>query len=128
MAEEQDVASSAAQLVGLLFLARDLAHRQHLRTRSYAEHMALDGFYNGVIPLVDSFAEQYQGRFNELLSVPLMDNSYEGEIADVLDQQMAWIEDSREDICPRSETALHNAIDEIVALYQSTLYKLRFLG
>lgn len=119
---------SAGEFVAVLFLGRDLAHRAHLRTRSYAEHVALQGFYEGIIPLADAFAEAYQGRFNELLDIPLVDNEFEGEIADVLDQQMSLIEDSREAIAPRDETALHNVVDEIVALYQSTLYKLRFLA
>lgn len=111
----------------MAFLGRDLAHRAHLRTASYAEHKALNDFYEGIIPLVDSFAESYQGRYDELLDIPLMDNEYEGEIADILAQQMAWIEDNREKICSRKESALHNEIDAIVSLYQKTLYKLRFL-
>ncbi len=118
----------AGQLVALTFLGRDLAHRAHLQTDSYAEHMALGEFYEKLIPLVDSFAEAYQGRYNERLEIPLMDNEFEGEIADVLEQQMAWVEDHREKICPRTESALHNEIDSIVHLYQSTLYKLRFLA
>lgn len=118
----------AGELIAMVFVGRDMAHRAHLSTRSYAEHMALGGFYEGIIPLVDGFAEAYQGRFNELLDIPLADNDFEGEISDVLEQQMSWIEDNRQAIAPRSESALHNALDEIVSLYQSTLYKLRFLS
>ena len=117
----------AGQMIAMAFLGRDMAHRAHLRTTSYAEHMALGGFYEGIIPLIDAFAEAYQGRYNELLDIPLMDNEYEGEIADILEQQMAWIEDNREKIAPRKESALHNEIDTIVSLNQSTLYKLRFM-
>ena len=119
---------NAGSYVALLFLARDLAHRAHLRTRSYAEHVALNGFYENIIEHADSFAEAYQGRFNELLDIPLVDNEFEGEIADILEQQLEMIEASRQAIVPRSETALQNIIDEAVALYQSTLYKLRFLA
>jgi len=119
--------NKTGQMVAMVLLGRDLAHRAHWRTTSYAEHMALAGFYEGVLEPLDDFVEQYQGRFDELVDVPLADNEFEGEIADVLDQQMAWIEDNRESICPREESALHNVIDEIVALYQKTLYKLRFL-
>lgn len=112
----------------MIFVARDLTHRQHLRTTSYAEHMALGAFYEGVIPLVDGFVEAYQGRFNELLDIPMADNEFEGDISEILEQQMSWIEDNREKICPKKETSLNNALDEIVGLYQSTLYKLRFLA
>ena len=120
----------AGQYVALLFLARDMAHRAHLKATgpgSFAAHMALGNFYEGIVDRADAFAEAYQGRYNELLEIPLLENEYAGEIADVLEQQMAWIEDNREEICKRNETALHNLIDESVALYQSTLYKLRFL-
>lgn len=121
------MSKQAGQMVAMVFVGRDMAHRAHWRTHSYAEHMALGAFYEGVIELLDGFVEQYQGRYNELLDVPLADNEFEGEIADILEQQMAWIEDNREQICSRDETALHNVIDEIVGLYQTTLYKLRFL-
>ena len=77
---------------------------------------------------MDAFVEAYQGRYNELLEIPLVENDFEGEIADVLNQQLAWIEDNREDVCPRTESALHNLIDEIVTLYQRTLYKLKLLN
>jgi DNA-binding ferritin-like protein len=120
----------AGQFVALLFLARDMAHRAHLKATgpgSFAAHMALGNFYEEIVERADAFAEAYQGRYNELLDIPLLENEYAGEIADVLEQQMAWIEDSREQICKRNETALHNLIDEAVSLYQSTLYKLRFL-
>lgn len=116
---------TAGEFVAMVFLGRDLAHREHLRTSNYAAHMALGAFYEGVIPLIDSFAESYMGRFGENLEIPLMDNEFEGDIADVLDQQAAWIEDHREEICPREESVLHNEIDAVVALYLRTIFLLR---
>ena len=117
----------AGKYVALLFLGRDIAHRVHLKTRSYAEHKALNEFYDEIVDKADSFAEAYQGKYNEILDIPLLTNDKKGTIADVLENQMKWIEDNRESICPRKETALHNLIDEAVALYLSTIYKLRFL-
>jgi acetyl-CoA C-acetyltransferase len=38
------------------------------------------------------------------------------------------IEAVRYDVVDKKDTAIHNLIDEIVALYLSTLYKLRFLA
>ena len=117
----------AGKYVALLFLGRDIAHRVHLKTRSYAEHKALNEFYDEIVGHADDFAEAYQGKYNEILDIPLLTNDKKGTIADVLENQMQWIEDNRESICPRKETALHNIIDEAVGLYMSTLYKLRFL-
>lgn len=121
---------AADKFVAVLFLARDLAHREHLRVTgegSYAKHVALSAFYEGVIELADKFAEQYQGEYEELLDIPLLDNNVDSDILDVLRQHKKWIDTHREEICSREHTALHNVIDEIVGLYQSTIYKLKFL-
>ena len=46
------------KLISLLFLARDLAHREHLRTDSFAQHMALGEFYDEIIDNADAIAEE----------------------------------------------------------------------
>lgn len=43
-----------AQFIAILFLSRDIAHREHLRTKSYAQHGALGDFYDAIIGLTDS--------------------------------------------------------------------------
>ena len=117
----------SGKYVALLFLARDIAHRVHLKTRSFSEHMALNEFYNDIVEHADDFAEAYQGCYNELLNIPLLTNDYKGNIVDVLQAQKDWIEKNREAIVPRENTALHNIIDEAVSTYDKALYKLRFL-
>jgi hypothetical protein len=121
---------NCGEFVGLLFLARDLAHKAHLRAKgegSYARHVALNEFYEGIVELADKFAEQYQGRYGELLDVPLLDNEYEGDIEPVLREMMNYIDECRDEMVPRKMSSLHNVIDEIVGRYESTLYKLKFL-
>ena len=54
----------AGQFVALLFLARDMAHRAHLKATgpgSFAAHMALGNFYEEIVERADAFAEAYQG-------------------------------------------------------------------
>lgn len=115
------------ELIALLFLARELAHRAHLKTRSYAQHMALGDFYDGIVGLADGIAEAYQGQFMQLLEIPLLEGDTGAPIKDVLRQHLDWIATNRYSACPREQTAIQNMIDEVVALYQSTLYKLEFL-
>lgn len=117
----------AGKYVALLFLARDIAHRVHLKTRSFAEHKALNEFYDEIVGLADDFAEAYQGCYKELLNIPLLTNEYKGNIVDVLEKQKEWIEANRAAIVPRENTALHNIIDEAVGLFDKTIYKLTFL-
>jgi hypothetical protein len=116
--------NAAGELVGMLFGARNLAHTIHLKTSSFAEHKTLEEFYSNIVGLADNFAQQFQGRYDIRLDIPVVPNKYKGTIAQVLRQQMEWIEGNRQQIAPRTETALHNTIDEIVGLYQNILYQL----
>jgi len=62
----------ACDFVGMLFLARDVAHSVHLNTRSYSKHVALNTFYDEIIELADGFAEAYQGRKGLIGPISLM--------------------------------------------------------
>ena len=116
--------NTAGEFVGLLFLAREITHRIHLKTLSFAEHKTLNEFYDGIIPLADDFAQQYMGRYGMRLDIPYVTNKYKGTVSEVLRQQMEWIEANRQQIVPRTETALQNKIDEVVGFYQNILYQL----
>jgi hypothetical protein len=116
--------NAAGELVGMLFSARNIAHTIHLKTTSFAEHKTLEEFYDGIIPLADNFAQQYMGRYNIRLEIPVVPNKYKGTISEVLRAQMEWIEGNRAAIVPRTETALQNTLDEIVGFYQNILYQL----
>lgn len=118
----------AGLLAAHLFLARDLAHRAHLRTSgpgSFAAHDALGTFYEELIGKADEFVECYQGEYEVLLDIPLLDNDYEGEIRDVLVQIKAWVQDNRDSVT--DDTSLLNLVDDIVKLFQRTNFKLMFL-
>ena len=114
--------------VGMLFLARDVAHSVHLNTRSFSKHSALNSFYNEIVGLADGFAEAYQGRHGLIGPISLMSAKKTTNIVDFLEGQLEEIESSRYEVCEKTDTALQNLIDEIVALYLSTLYKLKFLA
>ena len=117
------------QLISILFLARDLAHREHLQTRSYAQHMALGEFYNTIIEKADDLAEAYQGQSGELIgNFEIFQNQFDVKILDILNGQVDWIKKNRYKIIDKNETALHNIIDEILGVYYRALYKLKFLS
>ena len=117
-----------ADFVGMLFLARDVAHSVHLNTRSFSKHMALGTFYDEVVDLADKFAEAYQGKHGLIGPISLMNARKTSNITEFLQDQVDEIEKVRYEVCDKTETALQNIIDEIVGLYLSTLYKLRFLA
>ena len=118
----------ASEFVGMLFLARDVAHSVHLNTRSFSKHMALNTFYNDVIEHADAFAEAYQGRHGLMGPIALHSAKKTANIIEFLQDQLADIEKSRYDVCEKTDSSLQQLIDNIVELYLTTLYKLRFLA
>jgi hypothetical protein len=119
---------SCAEFIGCMFLARDVAHSVHLNTRSFAKHKALGGFYDDVVDLADKFAEAYQGRHGLIGPISLHSARKTSNIVEFLEDSLKEIEDMRYKVCDKSDSALQNIIDEIVELYLTTLYKLKFLA
>lgn len=119
---------SCADLIGHLFLARDVTHSVHLNTRSFAKHKALGGFYDKVIDLADDLAEAYQGRHGLIGPITLHSAKKTGNVVEFLEDSLSEVEKLRYQVCDKSDTAIQNIIDEIVGLYLSTLYKLKFLA
>lgn len=120
----------AGMLIATLFLARDLAHREHLKVTgpgSFSKHTALGPFYEGIVGLADALAEAYQGCFDVLLDIPLATQDGDLSITDTLAAQLDYIHEVRYEAIPRDWTSLHNIVDEVEVLYMSTLYKLRRL-
>jgi hypothetical protein len=113
-------------IIGLLFYARTVTHIEHLKTKSYAQHVALGSFYDEVIDLADKLAEAYQGDRGLLGPIPQYAKIPDYPIDTFLEKQMNTIEELRKQGNYRS--ALQNIIDEVIDLYLSTLYKLRNLS
>lgn len=119
---------SCEKFIGMLFLARDVTHSVHLNTRSYAKHKALNEFYDGIVDLADSFAEAYQGRKGLIGPISLMSAKRTNNVLEFLEDQVKDIEAMRYEVCDKTDTPLQNIIDEIVGLYLSTIYKVKFLA
>ena len=117
-----------ADFVGMFFLARDVTHSVHLNTRSYAKHKALQKFYENIIDLADNFAEAYQGRNGMIGAISLQTSKKTANVTEFLEDQLEYIEKHRYEVCDKDDSALQNLIDEIITLYLSTLYRLKFLS
>jgi DNA-binding ferritin-like protein len=116
----------AADLMALLFLSRDVAHRVHLATRSYSKHKALDKFYHDIVEAADTFAETYQGCYGLLGTIPVRGSKASPNITAFLEAQVKEIKEGRDAISDDSE--IQNQIDEILAVFHRTIYKLKFLA
>lgn len=117
------------KLIGVLFLARDLAHTAHLLVTgpgSYAKHIALGDFYDGLVDKADSLAEACIARFGEF-EIPLLENEFPDDIVESIEAQMKWIEKHRYEAAPKEDSPIQNLIDDLVLHYLRTLYKLKRL-
>jgi hypothetical protein len=119
---------SCADLIGHLFLARDVTHSVHLNTRSFAKHKALGKFYPAVVDLADTLAEAYQGRHGLIGPITLHSAKKTNNVVEFLEDSLKDVENLRYKVCDKDDTAIQNIIDGIVDLYLSTLYKLKFLA
>lgn len=112
------------QLITRTFQARDIAHRAHWKTKSFAEHMALGEFYDAVIDKIDDIVETYQGQYGLVgtfgVKVEAMGQS---DITAFLTAEAEWIEANRDEIA-KGSTAIENLLDNLLETYNRTLYKL----
>ena len=93
-----------------------------------AQHKALGSFYGKIIDLADDLAEMYQGRHGLIGPITLHSAKKTGNVVEFLEDSLKEIEDMRYKVCDKDDTAIQNTIDEIIGLYLSTLYKLKFLA
>lgn len=116
-------------IIAHLFFLRELAHRAHLRTTSFAQHMALGEFYSAIGERADAIAEAYMGRDGELIGpIPFVIEQPSGDIIADIAAQRDWIDANRngEECLDRSE--IQNLIDEAVSTIDAVVYKLKFLS
>lgn len=108
------------KLIALLFLARDLAHREAIVTKSRGDAAVLRCFACDLVPLIDKLAHTAQGvsPLDELL---FADNEFDGAIDEVLEMQNAWIDDHR----GSNHRAVDFVIDEIQGLFLRAVHQLR---
>jgi hypothetical protein len=97
----------------------------HRQTKSYAEHKALRRFYEEIIPLVDSLTESIQGLEGEIIDYPVDYYGPAGSGLEELSSLQEYVAEERKNLPAASE--VQNICDEIAALIDQTLYRLKFL-
>ena len=107
------------------FNLRTQIHIFHLQTKSYAEHKALDTFYNEIVELMDEFAETYQGRYSrvKLTGTFKPDNYTKGASVKHL-TAFVKASDAMKKALGEKPSDLQNILDEIIGLTNKTLYLL----
>jgi DNA-binding ferritin-like protein len=119
------------QFVSTLFASRTQAHIFHLQATgegSLAIHKALNDYYDEIVGITDGIAESYQGKYGIITgygNIALQEFQNCESVIMFFETLCMYVEKSRQ-ILPQ-DSYLQNQIDEVVALIESTMYKLRFL-
>lgn len=130
LAGESSSDGSAAAMTALLaemLHGATKTHMTHLKTDSYAAHMALGEFYDALPDLADGIAEQYQGVTEKLLDFPSVTVAPINTVEDAvnylrgLHMKVTQVQDA----CSYSE--IINELDMVKSQINSTKYKLLFL-
>lgn len=109
-------------VIGQLFQSRDTIHIAHLQTTSYAEHKALNGYYDSLLNLTDDLLESYFGTIGKRINFKIPASEYVNP-QQHLKQLMDYVKKHR-NVFGADNTHLQNIIDEILALISKTLYLL----
>jgi hypothetical protein len=115
-----------ASFIGTLMQSRNQAHVYHLQTDSYAQHIALQAYYEEIVELVDTLVETFQGRYGILRGYNMGSQIKEdGNPIMYFDALCKYVETKRTSI--PQDSYIQNEIDNVVALIESTRYKLKNL-
>jgi len=106
------------KFIGILFQSRDTMHIAHLQTTSFAEHKALNGYYDSILDLTDNFTEAYFGRFKRV-EIVIPESKVMDSISHLKELQ-SIVETERTNY----PSEIQNIMDEMLALIDKTLYLL----
>ena len=116
------------EMVCQLLHSQTQVHIFHLGTKSYAEHKALQKYYESVDDLTDGLVESYQGKYgllNNYKSYKTQSYKNKNQVLKYFTGLLNTIEEKR-DCC--DDTYIQNQIDTVQELMYSTMYKLKFLN
>ena len=119
--------SGFKEMVSVLLHSQTQVHIFHLQTKSYSEHKALQGYYEGIDALVDGVIESYQGKYGIITNYKTydMEQYSNGKKSIAYFTGLLKVIDEKRDCC--EDSYIQNQIDTIQELINSTVYKLKFL-
>lgn len=120
------------ELINDLFAARDLAHKLHLSTKSFARHLALGDLYDALTKFADDLTEVYQGKYG-LMDLGKKSQNFEVQNTSTLDPLeyvsalARWAEGKKEVFHPE-DSHLINMWDEVITQIYKSKYKIEHLS
>jgi len=114
------------KFISTLFASRTQAHIFHLQTNSFAAHKALNEYYDEIVGLADGLVESFQGRYGIIKGYSSPSTFKEDDqVINYFEALCKYVESARQSL--PQDSYIQNEIDNVVALIESTKYKLKFL-
>lgn len=116
------VGADIPTFLGTLFQYRDKFHLAHLNTTSYAQHVALNDLYEGILDQIDTLVETAQAEGLLSISIPQSSTSDSnvGSVKELLD----YVRMNRNIFMYSYQQQI---LDNIEELLSRTIYKLTYL-
>ena len=129
---EEPSMSGPSQFFSKLFESREMAHVYHLSVKgdmgSYAAHVALGVYYEGILEFIDDLIEIYQGQYGLVENFEVIDTSStkSKDPIEYFEELVSFVKSTRNTSLSAEDTHLQNIVDEVIALIYKTLYKLKY--
>ena len=127
--KSESIHVEVAEFIDCILTAAVIAHKMHLRTKSFAEHKALNELYDELPENADAIAEAYQGKMGVIL--PDIDSVNQAQYLqmnclDYVNYLISYVETNRQVF--GNVSAIQNLVDELLHTLYSAAYKLKFLS
>lgn len=114
---------SMDKFIGELFYYRNLIHLLHLKTDSYAKHIALNELYDALLPQIDILAESAQTE--KQLNITIPETKIEGK--NELETLQCFLDCVRSYRCCCMYSFQQSEVDIIERDISAAIYKIKFL-
>jgi hypothetical protein len=125
--EQKESKTTFVSLVSRLLDSQRQVHIFHLQTKSFSEHKALQDYYDEIDGIVDGLVESYQGKYGIITGWKSVATIEYQSVEQVISYLKTLSEETLKVYGMVKDTYIQNQLDEVTALINSTLYKLRFL-
>jgi DNA-binding ferritin-like protein len=121
--------AACAEFIGALLHSATVTHFQHLQVEgagAHAAHRALGDYYDDIVGVTDSVAENIQGAYDVIIK------PYPAMYADATDEPLAYLKKLREYVRAKraelpQDSEIQNEVDSIATLINRTCYRLQRL-
>jgi hypothetical protein len=116
--------ATVSEFISVLRNSSPQVHILHNQTKIYSEHVALGGYYDDVLDIIDRITETYTALYGEIdgyKSAPYRDYVSKDDTVTYFKTLYAYVQKNRSVF---TDSFIENIIDELSELLAQTMFKL----